>query len=623
MRKKYYIKEFFGDPSAGNWYDLGLYANEREVFPKNGDNIEIDVKKEQGQEFERYYMEKEVVIYHGNTSDDFTYLANKIFTTATKDMPRIFSIHVFENDKWSVYWSGLIKVQNVDFYRKEITIKCDVVDEFSRFINDTKLERSIYEVTPYAINLPQPSWVEFYHKLVLTSTHNAPSTPDVGTGYVAFKIYDCDIPSGDPNYFTGVFYAWSFYYAREAIMYPEGSTPDGNGWEILDEANDQGQVKWVRSYIYEWPDLQNYPIVFHDGCENGAPEPPEGTDYLLVYSRCPALDQYQIYSAWVPLSICSGKTSFRSIETNRGRKIYDVLQFFASQYSLDFQSQFFSATTDPVTLESPSTAYLATIIQATDFKYPASDDPATNIKITWEKLMQNLEMFQVKWTIIGNTLIVEHLKWFENKGSYTGSPAIGTTLISGKNKYNQAYSINDQDLYRFESLAFPVADGEDFIGVNIEYTSPRVNLVQSETKDINSEFYTDIEYINFNRSALPDESLVLLAIQYIDQYGYYIISETGQLSGETILNGPYSVANLMNRYWKYRRIFPKGKLNNILITFETWQKNALQENLIIDDCSTVVDPKKYIRTRLGDGEFESMNIKLKTGFKRLSVKLDI
>ena len=336
-----------------------------------------------------------------------------------------------------------------------------------------------------------------------------------------------------------------------------------------------------------------------------------------------------------------------AIITNGGNiKLFDAINHFLTGSGLTFHSDFFSLSTNPVTLSiNPFiNIYLShkAYIKCNNALDPISINELLTIKAenTLEDLINNLcDIWPLAWYIdtVNNYFVLEHIKFFENGKQYSGSPGIYADLT---NKTN--YPIKYQTI---EDPAGQPTDGEFSFGADsyqkeifkfndtvdlpseILYPSKLVKAGQVFERDV-KEFSTDITYaVNYSDS-LSDSGFCLLACGATD-----IIlrrNVTLGLSGRTLesyesptvltnyANGDLFFDNLIRAFWIYSRYWLTGTINPYhsatVTTFTTQKRTKKQVKIRIPRITGVFDPSKLITTNQGNGEVESYEYTIDTDF---------
>lgn len=116
-----------------------------------------------------------------------------------------------------------------------------------------------------------------------------------------------------------------------------------------------------------------------------------------------------------------------------------------------------------------------------------------------------------------------------------------------------------------------------------------------------------------------DGYILLHAYPDVPGPNYLTYNEIGLLTGVTMPNGHLAYANLMDRYWTWGRPFDKGRMNGLVITFDSFEYRKIQENMNFPSCCTAVDFNGFIRTEFGDGLLYEAMYESKSGMMKLSI----
>ena len=175
------------------------------------------------------------------------------------------------------------------------------------------------------------------------------------------------------------------------------------------------------------------------------------------------------------------------------------------------------------------------------------DQPAQKAPITLKNVTDMLrDCFRCYWFIDKqNRFRVEHIQYFRNGGSYSGSPVVGIDLTTHPVTRNGKAWAFARDQYKFDkpemAARYQFGWMDDvtqlFEGFPIDIVSKYVNPDNIEQINV-SKFTSDIDYILLNPGSVSKDGFVLLAAQFVQygpelfdknsaQIGKYIIPESG------------------------------------------------------------------------------------------------
>lgn len=327
---------------------------------------------------------------------------------------------------------------------------------------------------------------------------------------------------------------------------------------------------------------------------------------------------------------------------------------FAEGSGLSITSQFFTDALNPIT--GTTNKFINTrLVHNRVLK--GIQDIETKAEMTLEQLLRDLcETLQLGWAIVGTTLYIEHIHFFENGFTYSGSPSVYSDLTT----YNAKYQVvNDLDgsqsdnQFKFsltdcpEKELFKFPDGYDYDG-QIKYDTKFVQ--KGETLEHNvSTFMTDFAYVIAYRVDSLDDSwclicsdtptlgqsviyrrdanfrwkqcpVTVLAVTYNE---YYLREETNYPNGDLMWN------NILRDFWALYPIFKRGAINGKYPseTFDAVSKRykrikRQREILFPRIESGAFDPKKLITTNIGDGRVESFEINTDTDYIKVELSYE-
>lgn len=392
-----------------------------------------------------------------------------------------------------------------------------------------------------------------------------------------------------------------------------GSCLTGQGWvvyrnrvEILADLPDGStnlnvRTTWVREY------------------SEGATQPPgegwiqEGSGWVRPVPTILDLEQTNISPQLIELFyIIVGAEGKTPLKYDNGMLLNTVLEKFMLQFNcgLTVVSDFFGINPDgtaPV-----NSAYLAaldgyqaiTIYQKSDIVRAFATQNATILNVTWQRLFEYLKgLFNVYWTVEGNTLRIEHISYFQSEKRMDLTLPDFVKYIDN----NFAWSYDKEKRPKEERWSYQ-ARGIDFVGKPILYPAECSDR-DSKIQEYNfSEVYTDISLLN---SVNKDENLDGIVFVALDQYqgSYFINRDTGTLSNSPQINGRLAIANLHEAVHTWNRPHRTGKMNGKDTVFDSFQRTRRQPGIVLKMCCSDLlkwKPEYLIKSQLGWGEQDSI-----------------
>lgn len=356
--------------------------------------------------------------------------------------------------------------------------------------------------------------------------------------------------------------------------------------------------------------------------------------------------QWGSTSYWVPMSF------MQSLADSKFRKQYELkhsyplyscisvlLKKIASsvKYSnVASNSEFFYGTGANIIGSINSSGQTALIknlfiTQITNILNGEYDQPAQKMSVTLGNILDMLrDCFRCYWYLDGNNFRIEHIRYFNNGLQYTGLPdAVDTTqLVDLRTKKSWSYMSNKYE-YDFENMPeyyqFKWADdaSKPFEGWPIEIKSNYVKKGQIENISI-PKFSTDIDLMLLRPDSFNEDGLALIATN--DTYEtYYTERELGTSGSDnyekhSLQNGQLSFFDLVPRY--YTKDLPGSNviINQSAQSYVTVKRAKKQE--IEYPNGFEINPYKLIKTELGIGQIEKLEINLSSELAKITILHD-
>jgi len=306
----------------------------------------------------------------------------------------------------------------------------------------------------------------------------------------------------------------------------------------------------------------------------------------------------------------------------RCRKLNDVIKALIAPYFTDFESEFLKSKINPISNKDLSNLLIS---QKSDC-IGTTSDPAIKANITLKGVLTMLQnIFNIFWAIDENGKFrIEHKKYWDNNGSYTVDNNVDNnvdidltlvypTALIGSNEY----SFEDNIPIR-EKFSFMESWRKDFIGKDIDYSD--CIKTGDEIEYSATIITTDIDPSLMLSYASKDGFALFHCHSDADDDGAFgIFSEPGTISNMIYENMHLSWANLHEYYWKYGRYLPYGKMNDKQTVFDV-RPLKYQKAISFPYCVSEFNPKKLIKTNLGNGIVRSASFSFKTNF--ITVELE-
>lgn len=561
---------------------------------------------------------------------------------------------------YNIYFKGFLNYINweIDEDKRTITIKeIDPFDEYSIIKENMKTEFNILfageRVEAWAYIDTHYSEADKFipDGIEITLVYNDHFfIQDHLSNHAAFNPYLGGIQVwGEWLDFYGGIKIWARdvkYFARVGGDCPSDANMENYGWIYVGVQTIDGKeyckwIRWGEGYDIEgdpWEATYMYmDTTLTYNTVKGMPEIPLiGSEWTLIYDA--SYDQIETYSP-VNIWYAPGTEFFQKYSENRYVK--DVIEYILSEigFTGGYLSEFLDNTDDPMFfqefLEITNRRNKLLISQKSDVRLDATYisyahegrpdiDAATKGMLSLEKLLEMLGIFNVHWYIDDTGRFrIEHEKYFYNGLSYNGMIInFNGDLSSNPHAlYKKKYAFDKTELSSIEKFKFMEAQNLDFVGVPVTYSSKCLNLENNDIIEyVFDNLTTDLKFIYEDVEAISRDGFCFFI--YLDMNSQPVIaSETGMLTGNIIINGHLSWANLHHYYWTYDRNDDQGIMNSIIYSFNSIKMTKIQTDITIMDCCTWdFDPYKWFITELGNGKVEKAVEDNKTGTMKLTLK---
>jgi len=257
------------------------------------------------------------------------------------------------------------------------------------------------------------------------------------------------------------------------------------------------------------------------------------------------------------------------------------------------------------------------------------DQPAQKAPITLKNILDMLrDCFRCYWFIDDqNRFRVEHIQYFRNGGSYSGSPVVGIDLTTQKIPRNGKEWAFARNQYKFDkpemAARYQFGWMDDvtqlFEGFPIDIISKYVNPDNIEQIDV-SKFTSDIDYILLNPGEISKDGFVLLSAilqsgQYILPYYNYIFN-----SVDHYLQNAYVAFMFLQRYYAFDMPAYQYVINDEQMYAYGIKKlkNQILRFPVLNDPDLV----QLVKTNLGNGTIEKLSVNLSSRNANATLKYD-
>lgn len=288
-------------------------------------------------------------------------------------------------------------------------------------------------------------------------------------------------------------------------------------------------------------------------------------------------------------------------------------------------SQFLYSGSDPISHKDINLI----ITPTSNVKKAGYDQPAMKAPITLGEVLSMLyNTFKLKWHIKDSKLIIEHIQYYYNGGTYDTEQQIGldlTTTIQPSN--NKPWGMG-QNSFEYdkenapERFQFSWANDvtEPFEGYPIEVKSNAVQKGNIEEITV-GKFTSDIDFILSNPSMISDDGFVVMSCYYnstLRQYTLPFVERTIDGFTYNLQNGYLAYIVLQPDYWVYDMPGRTLMINNAEYVAQSVTRKMKQSIKFptYDD----IDPMTLVKTDLGVGKIDKCTVSLGTRMNNVTLK---
>lgn len=540
-----------------------------------------------------------------------------------------------------------------------------VIDDYTNIMEGFEVEKNILDVMPAdkfvadflgnteTLTFTQDMNVAFFPVGTTPSTYNTGTAPSYWGGtppYVAFMEQYNIMPSQSKYYkYNGLYKEPVFLTPNVAELFPAFySKPTVTlsasdiGADIVTQADKENAAFILYKMSYELLSGSLYRVTMTLIRQikitidvNGVPTPPtvgtwiqaEQTEIVglpahkYVRANSEFLLQLNANKNYTLRNTGAGsfyytRTLAAGSEYKTGRWLNNVLSYFLDEFQLILKSNFLQATVNPVTGESENPTHLLQILQKSDAKFPTATEPATNGKIKFSELINDLcTMFNLRWWIIGKYFYIEHISILPTN--------LNIDATTYKGNYNlKEYEYDSDNIPSKQALVFmDKPDDIEFEGLPIEYSATntsgrkRDNTLELRVNNIS----TDIAQMILSPSEVSNNGFALVVVENNGTL-YSLRDDMGILTGKNKSNGYLSTPSLISKFYNHNMPLPTAKVNGEDKRFASTQRRRRQENVVFP--YTEIDGFTLVKTELGWGEIEEAELDLKTMLYKATVKND-
>lgn len=223
------------------------------------------------------------------------------------------------------------------------------------------------------------------------------------------------------------------------------------------------------------------------------------------------------------------------------------------------------------------------------------------------------DCFRCYWFIEDGKLRIEHISYFMNGRSYTGTPSVwqdltgktysrsGKAIATGQNQYK----FDKAETYGRIEFGWMDAVTAPFVGVPVDIVSEYVEDGTVESVSV-SQFTSDIDYILLNSGGVSPDGFALLGA--VEDDGEFRLPY--QQEGENVMQNGYLSFDFLRRYYLYDLPAEDYEVDGEAGTALGTKRILRQTVKFPCDIPEDSDLLELVRTGLGDGVIDKFTINL-------------
>ena len=261
--------------------------------------------------------------------------------------------------------------------------------------------------------------------------------------------------------------------------------------------------------------------------------------------------------------------------------------------------------------------------------------PAYNAPIKLKEILDMLKaVYKCYWFIDdSNRLRIEHVSWFMNGGTY-GNPSqtISYDLTTLKNSRNGKAWAYETSKYTFDKPNMPATYTfawmdevtQEFKGYQMEMQSQLVEKGKNEEITV-SKFTSDIDFVTITPDDISKDGFMLLGATYVKD-AYYLPFYSLRIEGTNIINylqnGFLAYIYLeKNKIWLTDLPADVNYADGTTGTVSN-KSRMKKQNVTVPMTTPIFDPITLIKTYLGKGEIQDIEINISSLTGKATLKYD-
>lgn len=257
------------------------------------------------------------------------------------------------------------------------------------------------------------------------------------------------------------------------------------------------------------------------------------------------------------------------------------------------------------------------------------DEPARKALITLQNILNTFrDLYKIYWHLDGYNLRMEHISYYKNGGTYSGSNSVQVDLtqyFNPRNNKPMSFGINQYNYAKFEMperYQFKYMDTQTsaFNDVPIDVISKSVEVGKVDERQ-SGVFSADVDFILVSPDQIvPDGFVILAAQQQSGRYKAPIVQLTQNGATYQIQNGYLSFVYTNRVYFRYDMPALNLRIGGDALTALSVARNRVQNAEFT--ANSDLNPSRLMRTGIGSGEISKISLNLHSRRNKITLNLN-
>lgn len=332
------------------------------------------------------------------------------------------------------------------------------------------------------------------------------------------------------------------------------------------------------------------------------------------------------------------KVDSAGLNYNYAKKLQEFIDYFVADIGCSWTSRFLDDPSTPMVfpiLSYDSPFNVAESNSPNPYKHiffcPSDSNSNKSVVVSIGKILEILceQYLNLRWIFneTTNTLIIEHLSYFENSLSYANPASVSidaTTIDGGKwLRETNKYVVDEKDYYNQEIWSPNIAKVN---GIQYNYSFQwfyNCDVLKQKIRRIPLEYDTHVLGVE----QIGEETIMLCACYYDNALAnYYIWEWEDPVNPGTYIVNYYFKGDMLWVYWMHNRPFPsarrfKNATDKAMHSTSRPRTQRISLPLCCNDANTL-NEYYLVKTNIGNGYLSEYKHRIASGMYDLTLKFD-